>query len=351
MSRKALINKLSKDRCLTLHEWEQLISSFTDEDFEYARSMAQNVAVKQFGKAVYFRGIIEFTNICKNDCYYCGIRRSNKNIIRYRLTKADILEACAEGYSLGFKTFVLQGGEDSFWDDDALCDIVSTIKSLYPDCAVTLSIGERSKESYKRLFESGADRYLLRHEAISQELYEKIHPSGLLLQNRVQCLHDLKEIGYQVGCGFMVGVPLQTAADLALDMQFLSEFKPQMVGIGPFIPHSDTPFRDYPSGNTKLTLFLLSLCRIMLPRTLLPATTALGTASNDGRKQGVLSGCNVVMPNISPQIHREKYMLYDNKIGTLDTTLSALESLKAHMDEIGYTVLMHRGDYIEEEIV
>ncbi|MDO4482590.1 MAG: [FeFe] hydrogenase H-cluster radical SAM maturase HydE, partial [Bacillota bacterium] len=294
---------------------------------------------------VYFRGIIEFTNICKNDCLYCGIRKSNPEQIRYRLTKEDILSCCREGYDLGYRTFVLQGGEDGFYSDDIIADIISDIRAAYPECAITLSIGEKSRESYEKFFNAGADRYLLRHETANPVHYSQLHPAELSLKNRIDCLKNLKEIGYQTGCGMMVGSPYQTIDNLAEDMIFLGEFKPQMVGMGPFIPHKDTPFRDFPPGSADLTLFLLSLVRLMLPRTLLPATTALGTLREDGRLKGILSGCNVIMPNLSPMSVRKKYLLYDNKAGTDVSPEESLNMLKQQVKKIGYEMSSERGDY------
>jgi biotin synthase len=318
---------------------------------EYAKSLAREIAVKNFGKTLYFRGIVEFSNICRCDCRYCGIRCSNKNVSRYRLTREDILRCCQEGYEGGFRTFVLQGGEDGWFTDERMCDIIRAIRETYPDCAVTLSLGERSRESYQAMFDAGADRYLLRHETADEDHYALLHPAGQTLQNRLRCLRDLKDIGYQTGCGIMVGSPGQTPATLAKDMMFMQEFKPQMVGIGPFLPHQDTPFKNEAPGSVELTLYLLALSRILLPRVLLPATTALGTAESDGRKQGVLAGCNVVMPNLSPAEVRKKYMLYDNKAGTDLTAAQGVALLRQQMADIGYEVVIGRGDYSEEEIL
>ena len=342
-----LIDKLHETHSLEMEEWEQLIADYTKEDLEYAAVLAREIAVREFGKKIYFRGIIEFSNFCKCDCYYCGIRKSNKNCQRYRLTEEDILECCREGYENGFRTFVLQGGEDGWFTDERMCAIVKTIKENYPDCAVTLSLGERSLESYKALKEAGADRYLLRHETADETHYRELHPEVQSLENRMQCLKDLKALGYQTGCGIMVGTPGQTAKVIAKDMKFMEEFQPQMIGIGPFLPHRDTPFRNEKKGSVELTLFLLALCRIMLPKVLLPATTALGTVDADGRKQGVLAGCNVVMPNLSPTSVRKKYMLYDEKAGTDISAAEGIGFLKQQMDEIGYKVVVGRGDFGE----
>lgn len=344
---RQLIDRLNKEKQLDHESWKQLILEHTPGDAAYAAKLAHEIAIDRFGKKIYFRGIIEFTNYCKNDCYYCGIRRSNKNVERYRLTKEEVLECCAEGYENGFRTFVLQGGEDGYFTDAVLIDIVGTIREKYPDCAITLSVGERSRESYQKLYDAGANRFLLRHETSVQELYGKWHPEYQKMENRLRCLKDLKEIGYQTGCGIMVGAPYQTADDIASDMEMMRAFEPQMIGMGPFLPHSDTPFKAEASGSAELTLFLLSLCRIMLPDVLLPATTALGTLQEDGRVKGVLGGCNVVMPNLSPKSVREKYMLYNNKAGVHDTAASGIQKLRAQMESIGYEVVVGRGDYVQ----
>lgn len=345
----SLIDKLNIEKKLLHHEWRYLLENYTESDRNYASETARKITVDRFGKKIYFRGIIEFTNFCKNDCYYCGIRCSNKNIQRYRLSKEDILECAKDGYNNGFRTFVLQGGEDGYFTDNILCDIVISLKKLYPDCAITLSVGERSRESYQMLYDAGADRYLLRHEAAEKELYCKLHPEYQHHENRMRCLKDLKSIGYQTGCGFMIGVPHQSMSDIASDMIFIQEFKPQMVGLGPFIPHKDTPFGKFPNGRTELTLFIISLTRIMLPYVLMPSTTALGTVSGDGRKLGVLAGCNVVMPNLSPMNVRKKYMLYDNKVGTDCDAATGIRILREQMEEIGYEVVCSRGDYRESK--
>ncbi len=306
---------------------------------------ARDASVSQFGNNIYIRGLIEFTNYCKNDCYYCGIRCSNKKAERYRLTKEQILSCCHAGYRLGFRTFVLQGGEDPFFTDTVMIDIIRAIKAAYPDTAVTLSIGERSYESYKSMFEAGADRYLLRHETANAAHYARLHPSRLSFENRLKCLRLLKEIGYQVGTGFMVGSPFQTIDNLVEDLLFIREFKPHMIGIGPFIPHQDTPFHDKQAGTMEQTLRLIAILRLMLPKSLIPATTALGTIAADGREQGILAGANVVMPNLSPIEVRENYSLYDNKICMGEEAAEGIASLKARMQKIGYNIVVDRGDY------
>ncbi|GHV37441.1 [FeFe] hydrogenase H-cluster radical SAM maturase HydE [Clostridia bacterium] len=301
-----------------------------------------------YGNSVYTRGLIEFTNHCKNDCLYCGIRRGNTRCERYRLTREQILECCAEGHALGFRTFVLQGGEDAYFTDAVMCGIVSEIRERHPDCAVTLSLGERSRESYEALFRAGAERYLLRHETANDAHYAKLHPPEMSPQNRKNCLRELKEIGYQVGCGFMVGSPFQTPEDLAEDLAFIDELKPHMVGIGPFIPHRDTVFADEPLGAERklvLTLTLMAMIRVMLPSVLLPATTALGTIHPLGRELGIKAGGNVVMPNLSPVGERKKYLLYDGKICTGEEAAECRDCMRRRVRSIGFELEIDRGDY------
>ena len=341
---KTLIDKLCLTRELKRDEWVTLIRERTHGTAEYLFELARAVRIRYYGHDIYIRGLIEFTNYCRNDCYYCGIRKSNGNAQRYRLSKEEVLSCCEHGYELGFRTFVLQGGEDGYFTDDRLCDIVSSIRTGFPDCAITLSVGERSPESYQRLYDAGADRYLLRHETYDCGHYGRLHPPQLSASHRRKCLWDLKKTGYQVGTGFMVGSPYQTPENLADDMMFLARLNPQMVGIGPFVPHHDTPFADAPGGTAELTVFMLGLIRLLLPRVLLPATTALGTIDPDGREKGILAGANVVMPNLSPAQVREKYLLYDNKICTGDEAAESLNSLKKRMEKIGYHITVDRGD-------
>ena len=339
-----LIDKLQKGRSLTEYEYEKLISRYDSDLALYAAEKSRQEAQNHYGNDIYIRGLIEISNYCKNDCYYCGIRKSNLNCIRYRLTKDEILECCKEGHDLGFRTFVLQGGEDGHYTDDMLCDIVSTIKADYPDCAITLSLGERSYESYKKLWDAGADRYLLRHETADKDHYQRLHPKELSFEKRMECLRNLKDIGYQVGCGFMVGSPYQTSENLAKDLKFIEEFSPHMCGIGPFIRHKDTPFKDEKDGSVELTLFLLSLIRLIKPTILLPATTALGTLSTDGRERGILAGANVIMPNLSPLSVRKKYTRYDHKISTGQESAQCVDDLRSRMKEIGYNVVTAKGN-------
>ena len=348
---KLLIDKLEKENVLTREEFTELINGRSEELAQYLFKKASAVRDRSYGKRVFIRGLIEFTNYCKNNCLYCGIRAGNGNAERYRLSKEDILMCCDRGYELGFRTFVLQGGEDPYFTDEMIVDTVRSIKADHPDCAVTLSIGEKSRESYERFFEAGADRYLLRHETANPDHYARLHPQNLSYENRIRCLHDLKEIGFQTGSGFMVGSPWQTTENLANDMLFLHKLQPQMVGIGPFISHKDTPFAMERSGTLELTLFMLGLLRLMLPHALLPSTTALGTIAPDGRERGILAGGNVVMPNLSPINVRQKYTLYDNKICMGDEAAESLEKLKIRMNAIGYEIVTDRGDFSNSNYV
>lgn len=345
MNRKDLIDQLQQNHTLSRKEWIDLLPGYADAELsEYLFARAREVRDLYYGHRIYIRGLIEFTNHCKNDCYYCGIRRSNHKLRRYRLSKEEILSCCASGYALGFRTFVLQGGEDPFFTDERLCEIIHSIRTAHPDCAITLSIGERSSQSYQRLFDAGADRYLLRHETCNEAHYASLHPAGMSGRERKHCLWVLQDIGFQVGTGFMIGSPGQTLEHLAEDLLFLKELNPQMVGIGPFIPHQETVYRDEKSGSLELTLFLLGLIRLMLPQVLLPATTALGTIHPKGREKGILAGANVVMPNLSPVEVRKDYALYDNKICTGEEAAECRFCLANRMKQIGYTIEVSRGD-------
>lgn len=339
-----LIDRLAVGERLSHGELVSLIDERTPDTAAYLVEKAVTVRKAMYGNAVYIRGLIEVSNICKNDCLYCGIRAGNPNCDRYRLTEEDILSACAEGYELGFRTFVLQGGEDGHFTDERLTSLLSAIKAAHPDCAVTLSLGERSRESYEALFAAGADRYLLRHETATKSHYERLHPSNLSFDNRMRCLRDLREIGYQVGCGFMVGSPYQTTDDIARDLEFIADFKPDMCGIGPFIPHKDTVFAGFTAGTLELTCYLLSIIRLIHPPVLLPATTALGTIHPEGRELGILSGANVVMPNLSPASVRKKYMLYNDKVSDGAESAQSKTELCRRMAAIGYEVVTARGD-------
>lgn len=345
---KELIDKLYQTQALDKEELIFLIAGRNRETELYARELARQVRERTYGNRVFIRGLIEFTNYCKNDCYYCGIRRSNKKAARYRLTKEDILDCCRQGYELGFRTFVLQGGEDGYFTAERLTELIREIKNGYPDCALTLSVGEKKEEEYRAFREAGADRYLLRHETADPDHYRILHPEPLSLENRKHCLFLLKKLGFQTGAGFMVGSPGQTPETLAEDFLFLKKLDPEMVGIGPFISHGDTPFREQPDGTMENTLFYLALLRLMLPRVLLPATTALGTIHPSGREKGILSGANVVMPNLSPLSVRKKYMLYDGKISTGDEAAEGVKNLKKRMEAIGCQIVTDRGDYNRE---
>ena len=339
------IDRLERDHILPKEELIALLDGQCAELSSYLFSKADAVRRASYGTDVYVRGLIEFTNYCKNDCYYCGIRRSNRNAQRYRLTEEEILDCCREGYELGFRTFVLQGGEDPVYSPERIENLVKRIKRQHPDCAITLSVGEHEKETYQRWFDAGAERYLLRHETADDAHYRMLHPPELSLEHRKQCLWDLKEIGYQVGCGFMVGSPGQTNVQLAEDLLFIHELQPEMVGIGPFIPQKDTPFGTKAPGTLEQTLFLLGVIRLMLPDVLLPATTALGTIHPRGRELGIQAGANVCMPNLSPVGVREKYALYDNKICTGDEAAQCRNCLSTRMKSIGYQVVVSRGDH------
>ena len=341
---KQWIDQLFETGILSGEQLLQLLEHVDEENSSYLFEKARIRQKEHFDHKVYTRGLIELTNYCKNDCYYCGIRRSNTNAVRYRLTKEEILQCCENGHELGFRTFVLQGGEDPWFNDERMVDIIQTIKKNYPDCAITLSIGEKSKESYRKFREAGADRYLLRHETANEDHYRYLHPENLSLSNRKQCLYDLKELGYQIGAGFMVGAPGQTMENLAEDLVFLKELNPHMVGIGPFIPHHDTKFAKEEAGNVELTLFLLSVIRIMLPKVLLPATTALGTLDPRGREKGFQTGANVVMPNLSPVKNRKQYELYDNKICTGEEAAECRGCLSRRARSVGYEIVTDRGD-------
>ena len=345
---KKLIGRLAAERRLEPEEYEMLILQADAEDDALLHQLAQEQARRVYGSRIFVRGLIEISNYCKNNCFYCGIRRGNHHCTRYRLSEAEILQCAETGYQLGFRTFVLQGGEDAFFTDHVLCAIVRQLKSRFPDCAVTLSMGERSYESYKALRDAGADRYLLRHETADPTHYGQLHPAEMSYVNRMRCLRDLKQLGYQTGCGFMVGSPGQTAAHLAKDLKFIEAFQPEMCGIGPFIPHGDTPFAGQSAGTAALTCRLLSMIRLIRPNILLPATTALGTIHPQGREQGILAGANVVMPNLSPDYAKKNYMLYENKLHSGAEAAQNLQELRARMAAIGYEIAVDRGDMQEE---
>lgn len=348
----SLIEKLAEEHTLDTMELLELLAMLEAERMAEGRGRlakllagkADEVRRQYYGNKVYVRGLIEISNYCRNDCFYCGIRRSNADCERYRLTDEEILECCREGYELGFRTFVLQGGEDWNFNDNTLCELIRRIKVNHPECAVTLSLGERSNESYRKLKAAGADRYLLRHETATKNHYEMLHPKEMSFENRMRCLYTLKQLGYQTGCGIMVGSPEQTMGDIARDLAFIGKFRPAMCGIGPFIPHHSTPFAEEPAGTLEQTLYLLSIIRLLVPDVLLPATTALGTIHPQGRELGIRAGANVVMPNLSPADVRKKYELYNNKLSTGQESAQCLAELKARMASIGYEVAADRGD-------
>jgi len=301
--------------------------------------LAWKVMTRRFNKQIYLRGIIEFSNFCKNDCFYCGLRKGNKNAERYRMTKEEILQCCSSGYSKGVRTFVLQSGEDKYFSDDIMCDIIRSVKTNWPDCAITLSIGEKKKESYAKYKLSGADRYLLREESTYPEYYTRLHPVTMSCEKRLQCIDNLKELGYQVGAGFMVDSPYQTVQDLMCEIRYIRKLHPEMIGIGPYISHIDTPFRAFPNGSVELTLRIISIFRLMLPDAMIPATTAIGTLSESGLEDAFLAGANVIMTNLTPQKYREKYKIYDGK------TDNEIKNIKQTVEELGLTLAVDRGDH------
>ncbi|MDR2716710.1 MAG: [FeFe] hydrogenase H-cluster radical SAM maturase HydE [Treponema sp.] len=337
-----LIEALHKNKDLPDAELKTIIENGECEQklFETADSVRRSY----YGTDVYIRGLIEFTNYCKNNCYYCGIRRDNQKVERYRLGKEEILSCCKQGYALGFRTFVLQGGEDAAFSDELICGIVSEIKKLYPECAVTLSLGEKSCGSYQSYFNAGANRYLLRHETANTEHYRALHPDSMSLESRKQCLWNLKKIGYEVGSGFMVGSPSQTTECLIEDLRFLQELQPDMIGIGPYIAHQNTPFRDQKNGDLHLCLRLIAILRLMFPDILLPATTALGTIDVQGRELGLTAGANVLMPNLSPVNVRKQYELYDNKICIYEGAAQCRSCLENKVEAMGYHIVTNIGN-------
>lgn len=343
---RALIDRLSAEGSLSVDDLEALLAGADARDREYAREAAVAVAHEHFGNRVFVRGLIEFSNHCRQDCLYCGIRKSNRDMERYRLDADQILACCAAGYALGYRTFVLQSGEDARFTTDVMTDVVRRIRGTYPDCAITLSVGERGRAAYQAFFDAGANRYLLRHETATAEHYARLHPAGQELSTRMDCLRTLKDIGFQTGAGFMVGSPFQTTRHLARDLAFLAELRPHMVGMGPFLPQHSTPFRDQPAGDVDLTLFLLSLVRLMLPTVLLPSTTALGTARTGGREAGILAGANVIMLNLSPTDLRPKYLLYDNKPVSGEIR-DLTDGARASLARVGYDLVVDRGDHPE----
>lgn len=343
MNAKEITDRLFTDHIADREDILKVIQDKSND--EYLFESADRIRRRIYGTDVFIRGLIEVTNYCKNNCLYCGIRRDNKNVKRYRLSDEEISECCDTGYRLGFRTFVIQGGEDIHFSDEVLCGIIKKIKEKYPDCAVTLSMGERSEESYKKLFLAGADRYLLRHETATEEHYKKLHPDEMSFENRINCLKTLKQIGYQTGAGFMVGSPFQTQENLVNDLLFLKKLEPEMVGIGPFISHKNTPFKDCKNGALRDALVMVALTRLLLPHALIPATTALGTIAPNGRELGLKAGANVVMPNLSPENFRKLYSLYDNKICMGDEAAECIQCLERRVEAAGYKIVTDRGDW------
>lgn len=344
----SLVDKLCERRSLSVDEYERLVAGRTPELAEELARRAVAERKRVWGTKVFARGLIEVSSYCVNDCYYCGIRRSNRQVARYRLSPERILACAEEGYGLGFRTLVLQGGEDPWFSDERLCDIVARVRSAHPDCAVTLSMGERSRASYQALHDAGAERYLLRHETANPLHYRRLHPPEMSFERRMRCLEDIRDIGYAVGIGFMVGSPYQQPRDLAMDLKLVEEFGPQMCGIGPFVAHHATPFASQESGSLELTCYLLSIIRLIGPGILLPATTALGSIHPQGREKGIMSGANVVMPNLSPADVRKDYELYDGKICTGEEAAECRGCLAARMRSIGYEIVVDRGDPVDE---
>ncbi len=339
------IDKLKDSGTLSKDELCHILTNFDRKTLDYTNRQAREVSQKTFGNKIYIRGLIELTNYCQNDCYYCGIRHSNPVVERYRLTKESILECCREGYKLGFRTFVMQGGEDPYFSDDCIADIVSCIREEFPNCAITLSLGEKSEKAYRLFFKSGANRYLLRHETYNRLHYKQLHPKAMSFDNRIKCLNILKNIGYQTGTGIMVGVPFQTIDNLVDDIKFIENLRPEMIGIGPFLASKDTPFAKKNNGSLDMTLMLLSIFRLMHPKALIPSTTALATLSPEGRQRGIMAGANVVMPNLSPTEQRRKYSLYNNKAALGAESAEGLLSLKNLLKEIGYEISLEIGDF------
>ena len=342
---KELVDRLAREHSLNVHEYHKLIEDCDESTFDYLRRTAVAMSIQRFGTGIYVRGLIEISSYCRNNCLYCGLRCENRTAERYRLSDDEILLCCDRGYDAGLRTFVLQGGEDVAFTNECLVSLVRGIKAKYNDVAITLSLGERSNESYEQLFTAGASRYLLRHEAASQELYSYLHPDNMSLQNRLSCIENLKVIGYQVGMGMIVGVPGQTVNHLVEDLLLMKEYSPHMIGIGPFIPHKKTPFADASPGSFQRTLILLSIVRLMFPDALVPATTALSTLYNEGRKEGILSGANVVMPNLSPVGVRDKYAIYNNKLSIGAESVERMNLLERELNSIGYHIDYSRGDY------
>jgi biotin synthase len=347
---KELVDVLEKERTLSRNEFKTLLTTKDEETTTYLYERARSVAQRIFGNEIYIRGLIEFSNYCKQNCFYCGLRKDNQAVERYRLDKDEILECCIEGYRLGFRTFVLQSGEDNYYTKERMVDIIQSIRTRFSDCAITLSVGEKDNDTYQAYYNAGANRFLLRHETITPIHYRQLHPEGMELDHRKKCLCQLKDIGFQTGSGIMVGSPYQTLDMIIDDLYFLAELQPQMIGIGPYLPSHDTPFKDQLPGSLEMTVRLLAVLRFMHPHVLLPATTALATIDPKGREMGILAGANVVMPNLSPLHSRKKYQLYNNKACMGDEGAHCIWSLNKKLEKIGYTLSKQRGDYSRKEV-
>lgn len=340
-----LLKKLFDTKNLSRDEYVELLSSTDPEFDEVLMDLARSTATERFGRGVFVRGLVEISNICTNNCRYCGIRRENNGVKRYRLSAEEVLGVCQEGYQIGFRTFVLQGGEDPYWRGPHLVSLVREIRLRYPDCALTLSLGEMSRSEYQALYDAGANRFLLRHETHNPWHYGHLHPEEMKLIHRLGCLMDLKEIGFQAGTGIMVGSPGQTIEHMAEDLEFIARFQPQMIGVGPFLPHHDTPFRDEPAGDLMMTLRFVALCRLICPDANIPATTAVATLHPEGRIRAIMGGANVVMPNLSPTRGRALYTLYDNKVYSGSEAAEGVQLLQKDLDKIGYHIEWSRGDF------
>ena len=341
---KCIIDRLREKHKLEPEQYRALLTMRDPQDVEYLMSQAREVAQLKFGKHVFLRGLIELSNVCRNDCLYCGIRRSNHQVARYTLTREQVLACCEQGYEIGFRTFVLQGGEWGEEQSKWIAGLITEIRQHWPDCAITLSLGEHPKETYALWREAGADRYLLRHETHNSRLYGLLHPKGMTIGNRLQCLDWLKQLEFQVGAGIIVGSPFQSLKTIVEDIQYLIEFQPHMIGIGPFIPHHDTPLRRFPAGSVEMTARLYAIMRLALPQALIPSTTAMASLSPNGRLRGILSGANVVMPNLSPEDNRKQYSLYDNKASLGAESAQGIRALADELATIDYSIDWSRGD-------
>ena len=342
---KCVVDKLRKEHRLSSDGYRALLTMRDPQDVNYLITQAREVAQQQFGKGIFLRGLVELTNVCRNDCLYCGIRRSNGHLARYTITREQVLACCEQGFELGFRTFVLQGGEWGEERSEWIAGLISEIRSRWPECAITLSLGEHPRETYAMWKNAGANRYLLRHETHNERHYHLLHPDGMSVHHRLQCLNWLKELGFQVGTGIMVGSPFQSLKTLVEDIEYLVDFQPQMIGIGPFIPQHDTPFARFPAGTVDMTTRLYAILRLAMPQALIPSTTAIASLSPDGRLRGILAGANVVMPNLSPEDNRKQYALYDNKAALGAESAQGVKKLADELAKIGYHIDWSRGDH------